>query len=153
EAFAGRLQGFCRLPPPDVVVNLSERVADALGFGPFFDVLLHPGWRTFRDVEHRPIAQRRGELLHRLRERTIRQPRRDLVRADLAADIVQDVAVVERVKGAHAEIDTELQAGLTRRRIDAVILLEQENAESVEAGVLHTEAIFSLIHAKATGSA
>src|SRR5262245_38310785 len=149
EALARSTQRLSRLETPDVVVNLSEGVADAFRLCTLGYVLLHPVWRTFRDVEHRAIAQGRGELLHRLGERTIRQPRRRLVRADLAADIVQDVTVVERIERAHAEIDAELQAGLTRRRVDPVVLLEKKDAESVEPRVLDAEPVFRFVHPEA----
>ena len=39
--------------------------------------------------------------------------------------------------------------GFARRRLDAVVLLEQQDAESVEAGVLQREAILGFVHAEA----
>ena len=47
----------------------------------------------------------------------------------------------------------ELQSRLSRRRIDPVVLLEEQDAESVEAGVLHAEPIFRLVHAETARSA
>src|SRR5207302_5087625 len=72
-----------------------------------------------------------------------------LERADLIDEFVDDVAEIEGVQHAHAEIDRKLKAGLTACGLDAVGLLEQQNAEAVEPSVLEGKTIFRLIHAEA----
>src|SRR5207344_1043967 len=84
---------------------------------------------------------------------TIGQTGCGFVRANLAAHVVHDVADIDRVEGAHPEIDGELQSRLARRCIDPIVLLEKKNAESVEAGVLDPEPVLGFVHAETTRSA
>jgi len=60
---------------------------------------------------------------------------------------------MERVQHSHAEIDGELQPRLTRSGLDPLLLLEQEDAKAVEAGVLERESIFGFVHAEAARAA
>ena len=72
---------------------------------------------------------------------------------DAVNHLVHDVAQIERVEHAHAEVDGELQAGFSRRRLHTIILLEEQYPEAVEARVLQRQAIFRLVHAEAARSA
>src|SRR5580704_15353312 len=75
------------------------------------------------------------------------------VGTNLIDQVVKDIAQVHGIQHAESEIDGELQPGLTRGRLNAIAVLEQQHAEAVEAGVLQREAIFGFIHAEAAGAA
>ena len=69
-----------------------------------------------------------------------------LVRPNLINEVVDHVAEVQRVQHPEAEINRELQPGLTRRRFDSFAVLEQQHPKTIEASILQREAILSLIH-------
>ena len=60
---------------------------------------------------------------------------------------------MHRVQHAETKIDGELQPRLARGRLDAVAVLEQQDAEAVESGVLQREAVLGLVHAEAARTA
>ena len=142
------LQHVVGLFAPEVIDDFAGRMGDALGDTVRHDTRGEPGREPIVDVEHAAIAERERQPLHAVLERAIGLAVLHLVRANLVADIVQDVTEVQRVERAQAEIDRELQPCLARRRIDPIVLLEEEDAEPVEAGVLHAEPVLRLVHPK-----
>jgi len=60
---------------------------------------------------------------------------------------------VHRIEHAEPEIDGELQPRLAGRGLDSVAILEEQDAETIEAGVLEREAILGLVHAETARSA
>src|SRR6266496_1711366 len=77
----------------------------------------------------------------------------DLVRPNVVGDLVHYVAEVERIDHAHAEIHGELEPRFAGRGLDAVVLLEKQHAEAIEARILERQPILGLIHAEAAGTA
>ncbi len=73
--------------------------------------------------------------------------------ANLINELVDDIAEVERVQHAHAKVHAELQTWLAAGRLDAVGLLKEQDAKTIESGVLQREAILGFIHAEAAGAA
>src|SRR5262249_50691489 len=67
--------------------------------------------------------------------------------------VVQDVPEVQRIERAEAEVDAELEAGLSGRGIDPVVLLEEQDAETMKPGVLDGKPVFGFIHAEPAGAA
>ena len=61
--------------------------------------------------------------------------------------------MLQGVQHAHAEIDGELQSRFAGCGLDPFLLLEQQDAEAVEAGVLQREAVLGFVHAEAAGAA
>ena len=91
-------------------------------------------------------------MLHHVFENTIGLTGCRLVRAQLTTHVVEHVAEVQRVERAEPEVDGELQPSLPRRRIDPVVLLKQQDAEAVEAGVLDAQPVLRLVHPEAARS-
>src|SRR5207245_3856083 len=56
------------------------------------------------------------------------------------------------IEHAEAEIDGELQSGLSRGGLDSIAVLEQQDAEAVKAGIFQRETVLGLVHAKAARS-
>src|SRR5262249_27238092 len=76
-----------------------------------------------------------------------------LIRTDLEDEIVEHVTQVHGVQHAGSEIDGELQTGLAGGGFDAIAVFKQQDAETIEAGVLQRVAVFGFIHAKAAWTA
>ncbi len=77
------------------------------------------------------------------------RPLFELVGPNLVNKILQRIADVESIQHAHTEIDRELQARFTGRRLDSFLLLEEQDAETVEACILQCEPVLCLVHPKA----
>src|SRR5262249_8713853 len=75
------------------------------------------------------------------------------VRSNLVTDVVQHISEVQRVERPEAEVDAEFQPRLSGRRVDAVILLEEEDPKTVKTRVLHTQTVLGLVHAEPAGTA
>lgn len=118
-----------------------------------FQIRLGPSGRGIHDVPTLAITQRVRQRLHCIADYAIGLAPVHLIGTDLVHQFVDDVAEVQRIEHAHSEIDRELQPRLATCRLDPVRLLEEENAEPVEARILQGEAIFSLIHAEPAGAA
>ena len=92
------------------------------------------------------------DLVHELGglgERLVSGPGGRLERAHLVCDLVEQVARVERVEHAHEEVEVHLEAGLEVTLLEAALLLEQQHAKAVEAGVTQGQAVLGLVHAEA----
>ena len=148
-----RRERVVRLLAPEVVVDLARRVRRRLGDPIREDPLRQPGRRALLDAEHAAIAERRPRAAPSLREDAVRLACCRFVRTDLAAHVVHHVAEIDRVERAESEVDRELEPRLARRGIDAIVLLEEQDAEAVETGVLHAQPIFRFVHAEAARSA
>src|SRR5262249_52622108 len=131
---------------------LARRVRDALGDAVREDALGEPLGRAMRYMEHPPLTDRRRQPRHHLLRDMLGFACVDLVGTDLAADVVQDIAEVERVESTEPEVYAKLQARLARRRIDPVVLLKEQDPEAAEAGVLDREPILGFIHPEAARS-
>ena len=107
----------------------------------------------FQNLEGRPLAESPRQLVDRFLEYAIRFAALNLVGPDLMDQVLHRVAEMQRVEHAHPEIDGELQARLAGRGFYAFLLLEKQNAEAVEAGILQRVSVFRLIHAEAAWSA
>ncbi len=99
--------------------------------------------------ERLALAQHGAERVHGLVEDTVGRALFRLIGTDAEDHLVHDVAQVQRVEHAHAEVHGKLQPGFARGRLHAVVLLEQQHAEAVEACVLQGQAVLGLIHAEA----
>ncbi len=73
--------------------------------------------------------------------------------ADVVGQIVQHVRHVQRLQHPETEIDRVLEAGLLALLADAVVLLEADHAEAVEAGIAQREPVFGGIRAEPAGAA
>src|SRR5262245_42358069 len=73
----------------------------------------------------------------------------DFVRADLIADVVDQVAHVQRVEDGQEEIDVHLKPGFGLRLVQAARLLEEHDAESVEARIAQRQPVLRLVHPEA----
>ena len=139
----------CRVIAIQVIAHLAERV------GPVFQRLALREARAERrgqsieDVGGPTLAQARRQELHALVHDAIGFALTHFERSDLIGHIVHHIAQVERVERGHPEVDRELQPRLARRGLDAVRLLEEQDPEAVEAGVLHGEPVLRLVHPEA----
>src|ERR1017187_4005391 len=113
------------------------------------DPLRHPLRQVFVVLERLAIAQQGAQLVDGRLKDFICPALLDFVRTDTVDHLVHDVAEVEGIEHAHAEVHRELQPGFARGCLHAVVLLEQEHAEPVKTGVSQSQAIFRLVHAEA----
>ncbi len=153
DAVAAGMQRIDVFLAIEIVSDLAQGAADARDFLVLFKIRLGPRWRGIHDVPALAVAQRVGQRLYGVADYLVRLTLVHLKGTDLIDQLVDHVAEVERIEHAHTEIDRELQAGLAARRFDAVSLLEEQNAESVEACILQREAILGLVHAEAARAA
>ena len=134
----------CHLPN---TLKVFRRILLLLNFG-----FAQSGARLF-DLKRLAILQVLAEPVDHLAEDAVGLALVRFVGADLVDQVVDDVAQVHGIQHAEAEIDGELQSGLARGGLDSVAVLEQQDAEAVEAGILQRETIFGLVHAEAAGTA
>ncbi len=155
QLFAHRVQGFLVRIAVKLLANLGQRVDPDLPLLALVgaDLLRHPLRQVFVVFERLALAQHGAKRVHRLVEDAVGLALFHLIRTDAVDHLVHDVAEIERIEHAHAEVDRELQSSFARGRLHAVILLEQQHAEAVEARILQGQAIFGLVHAEAARSA
>src|SRR5690348_6125158 len=96
--------------------------------------------------ERLTLCQHGAEHVHRFFEDAIGLAFVHLEWTNAVDHLVHDVPEVQSVEHSHSEIDGELEAGLTRSRLHTIVLLEQQYAEAIEAGILECEAILGYIH-------
>src|SRR5262249_48778977 len=114
---------------------------------------LGPLGGSFHDVPAPAVAERIGEGLSGVVDDSVGLALVHFERTDLVDELVEDVAEVQGIEHAHAEIDGELEAGLAAGCLDPIGLLKEEDAEAIKAGVLESEAIFGFVHTEAAGAA
>jgi hypothetical protein len=105
--------------------------------------------RVILDLVLAAVAHDARQVVHDAAQHTVRLTGLHLEWPDLIRHVVEDVAVVERTERAHSEIDRELQTWFAGGRLDPVGLLKEQDTETIEAGVLHGEPIFRLVHSEA----
>ena len=139
--------------PKLVLADFAERVQRVAQGLARRQAALQPRRGALHDLERGTLAQRGGEPGHGLLEDAVRLARIHLERTDLVDDVVHHVAGVQGVQHAQAEIDGELQARLSRRRFQAVLVMEEQDAEAVEPRIFQREAVLGLVHPEAAGPA
>src|SRR5664279_4203179 len=117
------------------------------------DLLRHPLRQVFVVLERLAIAQQGAQLVDGRLKDFICPALLDFVRTDTVDHLVHDVAEVEGIEHAHAKVHRELQPGFARGCLHAVVLLEQQYAETAETGVLQRQAVLRLVHSKAAWTA
>ena len=133
----------------EVLANLPQRVEGVAHGLLFREVALRPFRRALHDFKRRPVAQRRGELVHRALENLFGLALVHFKRAHLVDQVVHHVAHVQRVEHAESEVDGELQPRLAGSGLQPVAVVEQQHAEAVEARIFQREAILGFVHAEA----
>src|SRR5664279_3889884 len=117
------------------------------------DLLRHPLRQVFVVLERLAIAQQGAQLVDGRLKDFICPALLDFVRTDTVDHLVHHVAEVEGIEHAHAKVHRELQPGFARGCLHAVVLLEQQYAETAETGVLQRQAVLRLVHSKAAWTA
>src|SRR5581483_6068710 len=115
----------------------------------FAALLRHPRRQVLVVLEWLALAQHGAERVHRTLPDLVRLALFHFIGTDAIDHLVHDVAEIERVEHAAAEIDGELQAGFAGGRLYAIVLLEQQHAKVPKPRVLQSQAILRLIHAEA----
>ena len=151
QLLAHRGEGFLVRIAVKLLADLGQRVHPDLPLLAFVgaDLLRHPFRQVFVVFERLALAQHGAQRVHRFVEDPIGLALFGFIGTDAEDHLVHDVAEIERIEHAHAEVHRELQPGFARGRLHAVILLEQQHAEAVEARILQSQAIFRLVHAEA----
>ena len=151
QLLAHRGQGFLVGIAVKLLADLGQRVDPDLPLLAFVgaDLLRHPLRQVFVIFERLALAQHGAKRVHRFVENTVGRALFHFEWTNAEDHLVHDVAQVQRVEHAHAEVHRKLQPRLARGRLHAVVLLEQQHAEAVEACVLQGQAILGLIHAEA----
>ena len=153
QALPGGVHNVEEVLGVEVVQDLAQRVAD------IFELLVpgqaarNPSRRALQDFVTLPVLQKITELIHDFFDCLAGCTRSNLVRTDLVNHVVDHIAQVQRIELPHAEISGELQAGVARCRLDAMVLLEKQDPEAPEARILQRHAVLGLVHAEAARSA
>jgi hypothetical protein len=105
------------------------------------------------NLESPAFLQVLAQSIHCFAKDAIRLAFFHLKRTDLVHEVVDHVAQVHRVQHSEAEINGELQPGLSGLGLNSVAVFEQQHAEPVETSILQREAIFRLIHAESARAA
>ena len=71
--------------------------------------------------------------------------------ANLIDQVVDDVAHVHGVEHAEAEVDGELESWFAGSGLDAVAVLEEQDAKAVKTRVLQGKTVLGFVHAEAAG--
>src|ERR1022692_4366567 len=151
ELFADSRQRLFVWVAVKLLADLGQRVDPDLPLlalvGAYF--LGHPFRQVFVVLERLALAQQGAQRIDGRLEDLIRLAFLDFVGTNAVDHLVHDVAQVEGIEHAHAEVHRELQPGFAGGRLHAVILLEEQYPEAGEAGVLQSQAILRLVHAEA----
>ena len=133
-----------------IALELVDELADVLGgVGEAAQVLAH----ALVELPRPLLAEDLVEVIHAFVEHAVGIAGVDFVGTKRVGHLVHHVAAVEGVEDAEEEVEIHLQAGFGIGLAEAAGLLEQEHAETVEAGVAQGQAVLGLVHAETAGSA
>src|SRR5258708_3073557 len=132
-----------------MLIHLAENIEGVPQDLIALEFRLGPVRSQLLDLKRVPVSEVLAKSVHRLAKYAVSLALLYFKWTNLIDQVVEHVAQMHGVEHAESEVDCELQPWLTRGRLDSVAVLEQQHAETIEAGVLQREAILRLIHAEA----
>src|ERR1700722_2658337 len=136
-----------------MLVHLAEYVEGVAQNLVVLHLRLEPIGAALFDFERVTGAKIFAKTVHHLAENAISFALVHLERTNLINHVVDYIAEMHGIQHPEAEVNCEFQAGLAGGGLNPVAVFKQQNAKTVEAGVLQREPIFRLVHAKAAWTA
>ncbi len=149
QALTGEAHRFEEVLGVKVIEDLAQRVADIFEFLVPGQTARNPSRRALEDFVTLAVLQKIAESVHDFLDGLVGCARNNLVGTNLVNQVVDHIAQVDGVELAHAEVNGKFQAGIAGHRIDAMVLLEKQDAKTAEARILERHAVLGLVGAEA----